>query len=192
MSEHPVPSQDEQDELLLCCRYGDLQDVQDFTAGFGAEAVADMQDENGNTVLHMTCGNGHIDVLEYLLSLVPPSLLSKKNNAGSIPLHWAALNKHLEISQKLVEFPGGPGVDMIDVKNNAGRSPLGEAEMAEWDDGARWFVQVMRLDEVNEEEEDAPVDPSQAIEVEIEDAEGQVAKMTVGGSKPSESKEETS
>lgn len=71
---------------------------------------------------------------------------------------------------------------MIDIKNAAGRSPLGEAEIAGWDDGARWLVQVMNLDEVKkqvDEEDELPLDPSQAIEVEIQDADGQVAKMSL-------------
>ncbi|KAF8845910.1 cytoplasmic protein [Paxillus ammoniavirescens] len=191
MTERLVSTVGEKEDLLLSCRYGDLSDVQDFITKFGAAAAADVQDDNGNTILHMTCANGHTDVLEYLLPSVPPSLLIKQNNAGSTPLHWAALNKHLEIAQKLVQYPGGPGVDMIDIKNAAGRSPLAEAEMEEWDDGAKWFVQVMKLDEAKEEEEDAPVDPSQAIEVEIQDADGQVAKMTINP-KASESKEEPS
>lgn len=63
---------------------------------------------------------------------------------------------------------------MIDIKNGAGRSPLGEAEIAGWEDGARWFVQVMNLGGDGEE-----VDPSQAIEVEIQDADGRVARMTI-------------
>lgn len=69
---------------------------------------------------------------------------------------------------------------MIDIKNAAGRSPLGEAEIAGWDDGARWLVQVMNLDEAKEQvEEETTLDPSQTIEVEIQDAEGQVARMTL-------------
>jgi ankyrin repeat protein len=87
-----------------------------------------------------------IDVLDYLLSIVPSSLLSTQNNSGSTPLHWAALNSHLPIIQKLVQFPGGPGVALIDIKNAAGRSPLAEAEMAGCDDGARWLVEMMSLD----------------------------------------------
>ena len=82
----------------------------------------------------------------------------------------------------LVNFSAGPGVALIDIKNEAGRSPLGEAELAGWDEGARWFVQVMNLDEAKEAqevEEESPIDPSQAIDVEIQDADGQIAKMTI-------------
>jgi ankyrin repeat protein len=126
-----------------------------------------------------------VDILDYLLPLVSPSILPAQNSAGSTALHWTVLNQHLEVAQKLVHFTGGPGVDLIDIKNTAGRSPLGEAEMTGWDEGARWLVQKMKLDEVgndvNDTEEDGPVDTAQDVEVEIQDADGQVAKMTISG-----------
>ena len=124
------------------------------------------------------------DALDFLLPLLPSSLLSVRNNAGSTALHWAALNSHLDIAKKLVQFPGGPGVDLIDIKNAAGRSPLGEAENAGWEEGARWFVEVMNLDENAKgeaaDEELQPAENVDSVEVEIQDAEGQVAKMTLG------------
>ncbi|KAG2142254.1 ankyrin repeat-containing domain protein [Suillus bovinus] len=181
MATWPLPTDDDKENLLLSCRYDDLDEVKDFVTKFGSGALSSVHDDNGNTVLHMTCGNGHIDVLDYLLPLVSPSILSAQNNAGSTALHWAAVNQHLEVAQKLVRFTG---VDAIDIKNKAGRSPLGEAEMIGWDEGARWFVQEMRLDEtnhddVNDNEEDGLVDAAQDVEVEIQDADGQVAKMTI-------------
>lgn len=196
----PSPIDDERQDLLLSCRYGDLPDIQEFVSKFSADALNDVQDDNGNTILHMAAANGHtgehastpplpcistlerrpVDVLAYLLPLVSPRLLVHKNRAGSTPLHWAAVNQHLDVAHALVQFPTGPGTDMIDIKNGAGRSPLAEAEMAGWEDGARWFVQVMKLDGVKERVEEADqVDPSQAIGVEIQDAEGQVARMTI-------------
>lgn len=135
-----------------------------------------------------------VDLLDFLLPIIPPTLLVAQNSAGSTPLHWAALNSHLEIVQRLVQFPGGPGIDLIDIKNAAGRSPLAEAEMAGWDEGAKWLVQVMNLDSekgVNEGEadgdedeatgDDGAVPGTQDVEVEIEDAEGRVARMTISG-----------
>jgi ankyrin repeat protein len=124
--------------------------------------------------------------LEYLLPIISPSLLGAQNNSGSTPLHWAVLNSHLTIVQKLIQFPEGPGIDLIDIKNNAGRSPLGEAECAGWEEGAKWLVQMMKLD-AGDDSQEGPVDPSedsvetsQDIHVEIEDADGQVASMTLG------------
>lgn len=175
---------------------------------FGSDVLSRVRDDNRNTALHMTCGNGHIgetrshritisiprepirarhivDVLDYLLPLVTPSALSAQHSAGPTALHQAALNQHLEVAQKLVHFTGA---DLIDIKNTAGRSPLGEAEMIGWDEGARWLVQEIKLDETsqhdvsdNEEDSSMAMDTAQDVEVEIQDADGQVAEMTISG-----------
>lgn len=91
-------------------------------------------------------GRAFAELLDVLLPIVPSSLLSAQNIAGSTALHWAALNAQLGTARALVGFPGGPGAELIDIKNTAGRSPLGEAEAAGWDEGAKWMVEVMRLD----------------------------------------------
>jgi ankyrin repeat protein len=150
-----------------------------------------------------------IDILTYILPLLPPSTsstpspLAAPNHAGSTPLHWAALNKQLAAAQALVNFDGGPGTGaaLVDVKNNAGRSPLGEAENAGWDDGAVWLVSVMDLSNAGQPSEGpaeegaeeggegegegdvkiaakAGVD-GKPVTVEITDAEGRVASMTL-------------
>ena len=134
------------------------------------------------------------DLLDYLLPLLSPTIISAQNHSGSTPLHWAALNSHLDIAQKLVQHPLGPGRDLIEIKNIAGRSPLGEAELAGWEEGAKWFVQVMNLNHEQEPEElesegDATLDTESGIdrdiEVEIQDADGQIAKMTISGTSAS-------
>ncbi|KAG6877594.1 hypothetical protein C0992_009640 [Termitomyces sp. T32_za158] len=181
-----APSAEDNDDVLLAGRYGDLDDIHEYVKRHGTEPLAVVRDENENTILHMVCGNGHLDVLEYILPLVPSSLLAAQNSAQSTPLHWAALNKHLAVVQKLVEYPGGPGIDLIDIKNKAGHTPLGEAELAEWDEGATWLVRMMKLDAEDPEKEkdvadDEVGDTCQDIEVEIQDADGQVAKMTING-----------
>ncbi|KAF5355046.1 hypothetical protein D9756_005539 [Leucocoprinus leucothites] len=193
-----VPTSDDKDELLLSCRYGDLEDIQQFVEKFGQDVVSQVRDDNDNTVLHMTAANGHEDVLNYLLPIISPSLLSAQNSSGSTPLHWAALNSHLSVIQKLIQFPGGPGVDLIDIKNVAGRSPLAEAEMVGWDEGAKWLVEMMKLEpeqgESAEDDEDRGNVAAQDFQVEIEDADGQIAKMTIsdGTSKSRSSRESES
>jgi uncharacterized protein len=69
------------------------------------------------------------------------------NTLLSTPLHWAALNAHMEIVQGLINFPNGPGVGLIDIKNGAGRTALGEAEIAGWEEGSAWLVGVMNLEQ---------------------------------------------
>ena len=114
-------------------------------------------------------------LLDMLLPVVPSSLLSAGNRAGSTALHWAALNSQLGTARALVEFPGGPGVELIDIIHAAGHSPLGEAEAAGWDEGAKWMVEVMRL-----------VDPggagaaaAAAVAEEEEDTDDQAALISV-------------
>ncbi|QRV84007.1 ankyrin repeats [Ceratobasidium sp. AG-Ba] len=134
-----TPTNDDYEDLLLSCRYGDIDDVRAFVEKFGQEAVAAARDENGNTVLHMTCANGHEGSHINLSPSVPPiNLLSVQNSSKSTALHWAATNKHLGTVQKLAESQPS----LIDIKNAAGRTPLGEAELAEWDEGANgWSAQ---------------------------------------------------
>lgn len=90
----------------------------------------------------------------------------------------------------LIAHPAGPKGKLIDIKNKAGRTPLGEAEMAGWDEGAAWLVGVMDLDENNVgagegasdeavEENDAEGEEPLEIHVEVEDAEGGISRMTI-------------
>jgi hypothetical protein len=90
--------------------------------------------------------------------------------------------------ERLVRSPGRGGSRLIDIKNAAGRSPLAEAEMIEWAEGASWLAQMMSLDgqpgitEGREEQTAVDFDQMHDVEVEIEDADGQVARMTLGAS----------
>ena len=59
MKQHSIPSPDDIEDLLLSCRYGDLDDVRTFIDTFGPSPLAEARDENGNTILHMACANGH-------------------------------------------------------------------------------------------------------------------------------------
>jgi uncharacterized protein len=141
------------------------------------------------------------DVINFLLPRVPPALLAAPNHAGSTPLHWATLNKQLAAAQALVNWKPGPGAALVDIKNASGRSPLGEAENAEWEEGARWLVSVMDLSKATEPSEgpaDDDVDgkesaegendvkiaakaaaPGKPVTVEITDSEGRIASMTL-------------
>lgn len=47
------------------------------------------------TALHMAAANGHMSIVEYLISQgVDINALNEENNA---PLHWACLNGHIEV-----------------------------------------------------------------------------------------------
>lgn len=90
----------------------------------------------------------------------------------------------------LVSNPAGPKASLIDIKNNAGRTPLGEAEMAGWDEGAAWLVSAMEInddgvvapDSIPEDAatiEDEEGDEAMEISVEVQDAEGNVSKTSI-------------
>jgi ankyrin repeat protein len=57
---HPTPSLDDTEDLLLSCRYGDIDDFRSFLERFGTAPISHARDENENTVLHMAAANGHV------------------------------------------------------------------------------------------------------------------------------------
>jgi uncharacterized protein len=105
------------------------------------------------------------------------------------------MNSHLSTIKLLINAPGSPGSSLIDIKNRAGRTALGEAEMAGWDEGAVWLVGAMELptgqaqgtdvsqgpdsEDVGEMAEGDEVVEAKDIEIEIEDADGGIAKMSL-------------
>jgi len=62
MAHTPVspPTPEDIEELLLIARYGELDELNSFIEKFGTKPLIDARDEDGNTVLHMVCGNGHL------------------------------------------------------------------------------------------------------------------------------------
>lgn len=113
----------------------------------------------------MTFNLATLDLLGYVLPHVLPELLNTPNTSGrSTPLHWAAMNSHLQIAKALIEHPKGPGPALIDAHNSAGRSSLGEAELAGWEEGAKYFVEVMGIQEGQMEAEEA----TNVVEMELE------------------------
>ncbi|KAM0787365.1 hypothetical protein ACM66B_003451 [Microbotryomycetes sp. NB124-2] len=124
------PSKDELDELLLCARYGDEQDLADmkqFTQQYGTTWLADARDDNGNTCLHLAGANGHADIVAFLLQHLPTSSLTTPNNAQSTPLHWISLNFHLNVLQLVC--PKLPP-SAFEIQNLKGKTALQEAEEA--------------------------------------------------------------
>ncbi|KAG8818393.1 hypothetical protein FRC19_010676 [Serendipita sp. 401] len=91
------------------------------------------------------------ELLNYILPHISPSLLEVANTTGSsTPLHWAAVNSHLEVAKALVLHPSGSGRLLLNARNAGGLSPLGEAELAGADEVAKWFVEVMDIDQKQE------------------------------------------
>ena len=64
----PLPTEDDKEDLLLSCRYGDTEDVKLFVDRFGPDPLNEVRDDSGNSVLHMACGNGHLGNSLFLMS----------------------------------------------------------------------------------------------------------------------------
>ncbi|GEM07669.1 ankyrin repeat containing protein [Rhodotorula toruloides] len=132
MTDRPQPSADELAAFLDCCRFGDVEqddlgDIQRFAAHYGDEWLAKARDDRGNTALHMAGGNGHTDIVQWLLPRLPESALVAQNDALSTPLHWIALNYHLPTLQLLC--PRLP-LSAFEIKNQHGKTAVQEAEEA--------------------------------------------------------------
>jgi len=106
------------EEVIACARYGELDDLKLLL-----EAKSDInhQDANGSNALHMACGNGHLDIVQYLCS---QKAKWTKNAGGNTPLHWCALNKHIPVAEYLLRTE--PYCSLIDVftTNAAGKSAV--------------------------------------------------------------------
>ena len=64
---------------------------------------------NMNTALHVSAANGHLKIVNLLLSqqgqsgaaLINPNI---QNESGNTALHYAALNGHKEVVQALMQY----------------------------------------------------------------------------------------
>ncbi|KAL1851263.1 ankyrin repeat-containing protein [Paecilomyces lecythidis] len=149
MSQHKAPialSFEAIDDLIYDARSGDLDalktDVENLSKEHGCSAAAiiesavDTEDESeggtGACLLHWPAANGNIEILSYLLTTLsststPSSIINHRNHSGNTPLHWAALNTHLECVKALVEA----GAD-LDTKNDTGHDAVFLAERTAW------------------------------------------------------------
>ncbi|KAJ5831882.1 hypothetical protein N7474_000193 [Penicillium riverlandense] len=144
---------EEIDDLIYDARAGDLEALTTDLASQAAQhncseslivaSAIDTEDESeggtGSCVLHFPAANGNIDILNSLLqklstiedAALRTAFVNHRNYSGNTPLHWAALNTHLECVKALVEA----GAD-IAVKNDAGHDAVFLAERAAWDAAA--------------------------------------------------------
>ena len=86
-----TPTPDDLDELLLSCRYGDTEDIQQFIDRFGPDALATAHDDAGNTVLHMVAGNGHTGMSPCRTSPALPASASPHCTAHTLPISRTVL-----------------------------------------------------------------------------------------------------
>ena len=120
-------SADDDEAFLEACKGGNLPTA----TRLATPEHVHRADEDGYRPIHWACRNGHLAIVELLLSHgAQPDV---KTNGGSTPIHWACDAGHLAIV-KLLHSRGAP----LDVKNNDGRTPLswaqreGHTAVVEW------------------------------------------------------------
>ncbi|KAK3003682.1 hypothetical protein RJ639_018452 [Escallonia herrerae] len=98
-------------------RYDDIEDL----ISLGSTGLSlDSMDSEGRTALHMASANGHVDIVDYLISNRVD--VNSSNAEKNTPLHWACLNGHVEIVKRLIL--AGASVSAV---NSHERTPVDEA-----------------------------------------------------------------
>ncbi|CAP73359.1 uncharacterized protein PODANS_2_7460 [Podospora anserina S mat+] len=174
--------EEEIDDLIYLARVGDKDELSTLLSGIiarqttdriptPADVLAQAVDESSkNTTLHMASANGHVEIVEYILSRFPTTdkdqkqaFLDATNEFGNTALHWAALNGHLPIVKLLVE--NGASVALANDKNYI---PLDLASFSEKIDVVDYFLKEVR----EMEAENAKEGLGEAVaDVKVEDGE---------------------
>ncbi|GAB7342827.1 hypothetical protein MBLNU457_g0955t1 [Dothideomycetes sp. NU457] len=140
---------DEIDDVLYLVRVNEQDELKSFISELAqkhsvTEAAileASVDAESKNTAIHFCAANGLTGLLTTLLELAKSTkqseFINARNDAGNTPLHWAALNGHLETCKALISA----GADMW-IRNNAGNLAIFEAERAGKDDVVAYLLQV--------------------------------------------------
>jgi len=144
------------DAILYDAREGDLEFLKlAFPSIIPGLLLPSVKDSiTLSTQIHMAAGNGHLEVMEFFLSLVSAEqaaeMVRAKNDSGNTALHWAAFNGHLPVVKALVEKYGA---DVFD-KNSSGHDAIFEAENGGQEEVENWFLLKFAI------EDDIKVDDS--------------------------------
>ncbi|KAN0063697.1 ankyrin repeat-containing protein [Thecaphora frezii] len=134
------------------------------------QLLLSIKNDSENTLLHYCSANGHQALVDYLLPHSPLRYLLHQNSSGNTALHWAGLNGHLSVVTSLIDrieaceranpaeadslnillHPDpehrqeqGSERKLWDVRNNAGRGPMSEAQMNEREDVVKYLLECM-------------------------------------------------
>ncbi|KAF9175612.1 hypothetical protein BGX21_006859 [Mortierella sp. AD011] len=176
MSALSVQDSEHLEELIECARYGELEEIQAVVESSGpekAKILLSHQGEYGKTPLHMASANGHIDVVEYLITIISPEAVNIQNEQGNTALHWAATNGHAKVVEALIS----KGKANYKLKNAAGHTAMLEAEMHEREQVVAWMlINTEPEEELKEGADDGDDSDEESEEEEEETAQGSTSK----------------
>ncbi len=156
------------DDLIYACRTDDLDYLKEQIPKWAKQlncteadiikSAIDVDEEGLGSracLLHYPAANGKLETIQYLLGKLSHQpaephvngttrtaqsllLVNHQNVSGNTPLHWAALNGHIEIVKALVKAGADPTI-----ANEAGRDAVVEAEYSSQpgaDECATWLL----------------------------------------------------
>ncbi|EHA57488.1 hypothetical protein MCOR27_004631 [Pyricularia oryzae] len=120
----PKLSEDEIDDLVYLARAGEATELTELLSTLAtregvsdAEILLQARDEGKSTCMHMATGNGHLEIVKYLIGLFAKrpaterqEYLDAANEYGNTGLHWASLGGHLEVVKVLVDAGASPAL----------------------------------------------------------------------------------
>jgi ankyrin repeat protein len=159
-------TQEEYDIIIEDARYGDLETLQEIFAELPSTLLLKIKEADTlNTPIHMACANGHLAVVEYLLSLLSleeaKQLVNLANIEGNTALHWASLNGHLSVVELLCDKYEAD----VFVKNQFGHDAIYEAENNGKEEIETYFLKKFDVE---------PIDEDGSIDVKVTNAQVEV------------------
>lgn len=102
--------EDQLEEIYEFTRFGETSELIEFMNDKPKELL--FQPFNyGNTSIHLSSANGHLETLQYLISVCPEPrewVINRVNEQGNTALHWAALNGHVAVIELLLKSGADP------------------------------------------------------------------------------------
>lgn len=178
-------NQEEMDAVIYDARHGDLENLKEIFNEISPKVLVTIKDDiTLSTPIHMASANGHVEVLDYLLSIVSKEdakqLANSQNDSGNTPLHWAAYNGHLKVVELLTDKYEGD----VFIKNKSGHDVMFEAENNNKQEIEQWFLKKFSVEDdfkVEEGEEESKITYKPGTEIKQADEDARKAQEETRG-----------
>jgi ankyrin repeat protein len=111
----------ELEDFVSACHYGNLSKVKEIIEKheeIPEKNYVNGKSSGGETGLHKAAGEGHEDIVKFLLD-IEPDAVNNKTGSGETPLHRAAYKGEYGVAEILLRYDANP-----DSVNDSGRTPI--------------------------------------------------------------------